>query len=305
MEQVAHGTRSGRPLNVGANNYIRRGAELLSGTLGSRILNMIMTLAMFARLSAVSTAVRIIAYDAGAWKGLTVYLHRCWQPSRHLIFDRLLQTWRLLNVLYLNYAEANYLEDRRHCPVVGVWHLRRRSLRSQSNRNTYPHIFSSYDVVRSGVRIDFNVRCRGRMPAFEVGWTTTWDFDYLLDDIMSGTPMHSYVRFRVVNADSLLAPQADRGRWYNYDAMGDDAAIRLPRHWADESSDTRRCLRIGLMFTDRYMSVYMNGHRRSAQIEPQFSHGWAQQMVQYVILLISNESAVRDLTLETVPALLS
>lgn len=278
------------------------GADLLIGTVGARIMNMIMTLATFARLCAVSTTVRTTAYDTGAWEGLTLHLHRLWQPARHYIFDRLLQTWRRLNVLYLNYTEANNLGDRRPCPVVGVWNFHRRVPGSRLNSTRLPHVFCSYDVVQSGVKIDFNVRFRGRMPAFEVGWATTWDLDYLLDDINSGNPLHSYVRFRVTSADSLLAAQADRGRWFNYNRMGDDAAVRLPWYWMQGLSDAVVCLRIGLVFTETYMNVYFNGNRWSAKVETQFSREWTRHLTRHVILVISNEPTFRHLTLEPIPA---
>lgn len=279
-----------------------RSADLLVGTLGARVVNMVMTLATFARLCAVSSAVRATAYDASAWEGLTLHLHRLWHPARHAIFDRLLQTWRLLEVLYLRYAEANRLDNRLCCPVVGVWNFQDEVGFPAGNIDPIwlPQIFFSSDVVRSGVRLDFNVRFRGRMPSFDVGWSSTWDLDHLLDDIASDAPTHSFVRFRIAHADSPLAPEADRSRWYNHDAMSDDVAIRLPRRTG--SPDARVCLRIGLIFADASMTVYINGHRWSADVEPRFSHEWSRHLVRYAIIAISNEPTFRDLTLEPLPA---
>ena len=265
---------------------------------------MVMTLAIFARLCAVSKDVRVTAYDAIAWEGHRIQVHRLWQPTRHMIFSRLLQTWRLLDVLYISYAEAFRLGDRRRCPVVGVWNFRDEIgfPAASINPTWLPHIFSSTDVVRSGTRIDFIVSLRGRMPAFDVGWTTTWDLDNLLDEMDSDSPTHSFVRFRVARTDSHLHPQADRGRWYNHVAMSDDAAIRLPRPWTHGTSDARLCLRIGLLFSDTDMTVYINDRPWSANVERQVSPEWPRHPARYVILVISNDPTFRDLTLEPIPA---
>lgn len=283
---------------------IRPDGELLTGTIGARVANMVMTLPTFASLCAVSTDVRVTAYDACAWEGHTLRLHHLWQPTRRKIFNRLLHTWRLLNCLHLSYAEAIRLGDRRRCPVVGMWNFRDEVgfPAASVNPTWLPHIFSSTDVVRTGTRIDFDMRLRGRMPAFDVGWTTTWDLDHLLDEMDSDSPMHSFVRFRVARADSNLAPQADRGRWYNHVAMSDEAAIRLPQLWTHTTSDARLCLRIGLAFSETSMTVYINGRTWSVDVDPRFSPEWPRHLLRYVILVISNDATFRDLTLEPIPA---
>ena len=86
-------------------------SDLLVGSLGVQVVNMIMTPAMFARLAVVSKDVMGTACNISAWEGLEIHLSN--NDVRLRTIARMLRIWRKTTLVYLDYLDAVMLDDHR------------------------------------------------------------------------------------------------------------------------------------------------------------------------------------------------
>lgn len=268
-------------------------SELLVGALGVRIVNMILTPAMFARLAVVSSGVLSTARSLYAWENLAVHLRRLRVHPRALF--RMLGMWQLSDYISIGYREArvidSHFESRRYWiaavwkfPEVGNTLLEPSSddeegdvISARLNENPcYMHAAS--EALPSRARVNFNVTYWGRMPEFDVGWKRHGG---------------EFVFFRIVHERARLRPEDDRARWYRDTAMSDDAAIRLPRSRTRSPSDDKVCLKIGLMRTENAMILFVEEDRWCFDVEPRFIREWSQSSTRRVALEMYNPDGMR------------
>ena len=270
----------------------RMASDMLVGNIGLRVVNMIMTPAMFAQLARVSSDVRNIVRDIHAWEGLEIHLEYTYVKFGTIA--RMLSSWRLADVLYLNYWYAAPLDNPpsifspdtndRRCSIAAVWRFPHvddvvapSSDVSEDTdvENSEYEVTNSWWVHKSEVAfptdhwVYFDVEFPAhRMPILHVGWMCSrW----------------KHLLFQVVPQSEWLG-EYDRGRWYNDQSMSDDPAIRVPSSWTCTSPWSR--LRIGLAFTLDIMSLSINNRQLRAEIEPQFREDWSQfGTLRHVILV--------------------
>ena len=280
----------------------RMSSDLLVGNVGLRVVNMIMTPAMFAQLACVSSDVQNTVRDIHAWEGLEIHLEYTYVKVGKIV--RMLSSWRLANVLYLNYRNAAPLDNPpsilspdtndRRCSIAAVWrfpHLDNVGRNAPSSNVSEDSDYveeSKYEVTNAwwihksevafsmGHWVYFDMEFPAHsMPCFDVGWRCSrW----------------KHLLFRVVPQSAVLRyPQADRGRWYHDQSMSDDPAIRVPSNWTSTSPLSR--LRIGLTFTLETMSLSINNRIMRAEIEPPFREDWSQLGKRRHVILVTLEVA--------------
>lgn len=264
-------------------------SDLLVGAIGVRIVNMIMTPAMFARLEAVSSDVLSTARNIYAWDGLEIHLED--HDVRHWALYRMLRTWKQAKALYLDAAYLNVpvnanlytaaIPDQR-CPIAATWRFPITDLDSSSDLETEEHdglleilhLSSAEFCVGQEVFFDM-ILPTGNMPSFDVGWTC--------DD----GDIWSHLCFRVVPHDEpLVFSEGDRARYYAGRPMTEDPAIRVPSSWTSTSPSR---LVIGLIFTHTSMTLCINDRRWDAEIEPQFRWRWSRRTYRRAILVLTDE----------------
>ena len=265
----------------------RMSSDLLVGDIGLRVVNMIMTPAMFAQLARVSSDVQSIVRDIHAWEGLEIHLERLY--VKYETITRMLSNWRLADVLYVNYWDANPLDNHcrllstlspdtndRQCSIAAVWKFPPDvdSFWSSDTSEDSDYVEDSeYEVTNAlwlhtsevafpmdhWVYFDVEFPAHG-MPCLEVGWQC------------SDLNKWKHLCFRVVPHDEVLVGLFDTARWYADRPMSEDPAIRVPSSWTSTSPWSR--LRIGLAFTLDTMSLSINNWHMRAEIEPQFRVHW-------------------------------
>ena len=280
---------------TGANG--RMSGNLLVGEIGFRVVNMIMTPAMFARLAVVSSDVQRIVCNSHAWEGVEIHLEH--RHVRIAKLARMLRRWRRAAMLYLNYSDAASLEVHcrqfntypsnmySRCCIAAVWRFPEVDVVSRNcfaSQGSHTSDDSDYEdpifLHESSVAfpahhwVSVNVVFPAHsMPCFDVGWMCgEWN-------------RWTNLCFRVVPQSAVLEfPEDDRCRWYAFQPMSDDPAIRVPSSWTS-FQPTR--LRIALAYSLDTMSLIINDRRFTFDIEPQFRNDWARRTHRRVIMKMS------------------
>lgn len=278
--------------------------DILTGSLGVRVVNMIMTPAMFAQLEAVSTDVLNIARNILAWEGLEIHIEHM---DMHLWdLARMVSIWSKANALHLRYPEAGSLDHQyrvlstmytlaahdRRCPIAADWRFPMTDVRilpgmeeEDGSIESYLHLSSAVFSAGQEVFFDMVFPAHG-MPCFDVGW--------MCDD----HDIWTHLCFRVM-PEGVPFTAGDRARFYAGCAMSEDRAIRVPSSWTGTSPQSR--LVIMLKFTETSMILGINDDRWEAEIEPKFRRRWSRRTHRSAILALTPEPHMSLPTIEPHP----
>lgn len=256
-------------------------SDLLVGELGLRVVNMLITPAMFARLAPVNSDVLNIVRSADAWEGLEIHL------EHHVVcilgLARMIRIWRRANVLYLHYPDACLLND--HCRILSILYPFAADCRRCSIAADWMFVLANIMMIRdmgfflykssaelpAGREVLFDLELPSHtLPQIDVGWISEHDIG-------------EHLCFRVVQRGTRLRPSENRARWYGTAAMSGDTAIRVPVSWARRGS-----LTVGLVFTDTSMTLRINDRRWEAEIEPDFRGRWLARDRRFVFVALSD-----------------
>ena len=264
------------------------GCNVLVGSLGARVVNMIMTPAMFAQIAVVSRGVMGTARNILAWEGIQIHLFL--QDVRLREIASMLGIWTKAHSLYLNYRDAVMLDD--HCRLMAamrpdmiyeprpyllaVWYFSvfdsfqsdtdEESDEDAENDGSYV-LYASSDMFPVDHWVFFTIEF-GSALWISLGWT--WEDDE-----------YEHLCWRVAPPGLYLSPEEDRARWCAGHAMSDDPAIRVP---AVYQYGQQYRMEIGLSFTYDKMRLSINSFQWEADIEPEYREIWSQRARRTAIL---------------------